>query len=144
MSRISLDEYFMKICTAVGERSTCCRRKVGAVLVYDKRLLASGYNGSPVGIANCCDVGICLREESKSGENLATCYAVHAEQNAICSAARFGISTEGATLYCTTKPCNVCAKLIINAGIKEVIYSDDYPDYLTDIILAPIKLTKFK
>lgn len=132
-SRISWDEYFMRICCIVSERSTCVHRKVGAVIVKENRILATGYNQPPSGFPHCDSIG-CIRDDLKipSGRNQEICYGLHAEQNALMQAARFGISTNGATIYVTAKPCSVCARLIINAGILRVVYFSDYPDPLTD------------
>ncbi|MHB1391169.1 MAG: deoxycytidylate deaminase [Thermoleophilia bacterium] len=129
--RPSWEEYFFQIALQVATRSTCMRRQVGAVLVKDKRLLATGYNGAPKGISHCIEVG-CLREELKvpSGERHELCRALHAEQNAIAQAALHGVKIEGATLYCTHQPCSLCAKMIINAGIVEVWFDQGYPDEL--------------
>ncbi len=147
MKRPSWDEYFMKIAHLVKERSTCLRRKVGAVLVKDRRILATGYNGAPKGLPHCAVTG-CLRERMKipSGERQELCRGVHAEQNAIIQAAVFGVSTKGATLYTTTFPCVVCAKLIINAEIKEIVYDAEYEDKLAKQILeeAGIKVRKYR
>lgn len=147
MKRPSWDKYFMEIAHLVKERSTCLRRKVGAVLVKERRILATGYNGAPKGLPHCEAVG-CLREKMKvpSGERQELCRGLHAEQNAIVQAAVFGVSTRGATLYTTTYPCVVCAKLIINAEIKEVTYDDEYEDELAKQILreAGIKIRKYK
>jgi len=130
--RPSWDEYFMRIAILAATRSTCLRRQVGAVLVKDKRVLATGYNGSPAGLEHCLDIG-CLREELgiPSGERHELCRAIHAEQNAIVQAATSGTSIEGATLYCTTSPCVLCAKLLINSGIKEIYAGEGYPDDLS-------------
>lgn len=130
-TRTSWDEYFMKIATDISERSTCVRRHVGAILVKDKRILATGYNGAPKGLDHC-DVTGCLREEMHipSGERHELCRAVHAEQNAIIQAANYGVSVEGSTLYCTTAPCSLCAKMLINAGVKRIIFSGNYPDQM--------------
>jgi len=129
MSRPSLDEYFMEIADVVGKRSTCLRHKVGAVLVKNKRIIATGYNGAPRGLPHCLEVG-CLRDELqiKSGTRHEICRAVHAEQNAIIQAAIHGISTEDATLYCTHFPCVLCAKMLVNAGVREIVFKEDYPD----------------
>ena len=129
MERPSLDEYFMEIAKVVAKRSTCLRQKVGAVIVKDKRILATGYNGAPSGLPHCDEVG-CMRQKLgvPSGERQELCRGVHAEQNAIIQAAKFGISVDGATLYSTHCPCIVCAKIIINAGIKRVVYGRDYAD----------------
>ena len=126
MRRLTCEEYFMTVCLDIAKRSSCLSRQVGAVIVKDKRILATGYNGSPQGIETCYDKGYCIRKESKSGENLDTCFAVHAEMNAILQCSRVGISCEGATLYVTTFPCINCMKAIINSGINTVIYLEDY------------------
>lgn len=129
--RPSWDEYFMEITQQVARRSTCLRRSVGAVIVKDKRILATGYNGAPSGFAHCSTTG-CLREKLRipSGERQEICRGLHAEQNAIIQAALHGVSVAGANLYCTHQPCITCAKMIINAGIKRVICFDSYPDEL--------------
>jgi len=128
-SRPSLDEYFMEIAKVVAKRSTCLRRKVGALVVKDKRILTTGYNGAPSGLPHCLDIG-CLREQLKipSGERQELCRGVHAEQNAIVQAALHGICIAGGTLYTTHQPCITCAKMIINAGIKRVVYGTKYSD----------------
>ncbi len=127
------DVYFMKIALLVSERSTCFHRKVGAVIVRNNRILATGYNQPPSGFPHCDRIG-CIRDDLNipSGSNQEICYGLHAEQNALMQSARFGIATEGATMYVTHKPCSVCARLLINAGIKRVVYLEDYPDPLTD------------
>ena len=123
------DEYFIKIAYLVSERSTCLRRKVGAVLVKDKRILATGYNGAPAGIVHC-EVTGCLREKLNvpSGERHELCRGLHAEQNVLLQAALHGVSVKGSVLYVTVTPCIICAKMIINAGVKEVVIDGDYPD----------------
>jgi len=123
------DEYFLNIARLVSTRSTCLRRKVGAVVVKNKQILATGYNGAPTGITHCDEVG-CLRDELNvpSGQRHELCRALHAEQNAFLQAARHGTSLEGATLYITTQPCSICAKMIINVGIKKVVIAGEYPD----------------
>ena len=129
--RPSWDEYFMTIAEQVATRSTCIRRQVGAVIVKDKRILATGYNGAPSGLAHCEVVG-CLREQLQipSGEHAELCRAIHAEQNAVVQAARSGVSIEGATIYTTTQPCVLCAKILMNAGIVEIVFQGTYPDKL--------------
>lgn len=129
MNRPSWDSYFMEITRVVATRSTCLRRKVGALLVRDKRILSSGYNGSPRGLDHCLEVG-CLREEMgiPSGQRQELCRGLHAEQNAIVHAAYHGINIAGSTLYVTHQPCITCAKMIINAGIVKIIYDGEYPD----------------
>lgn len=136
MNRPSWDEYFMDLARLVSTRSTCMRRQVGAVLVKDKHVIAEGYNGAPSGLEHCYDVG-CVRQQTgvPSGEKQELCRAVHAEQNAITYAAKHGISIDGSTLYCTTYPCSICAKMIINAGIKRIVYEGDYNDPLSVKIL---------
>ena len=135
-TRPSWDEYFMDITRRVATRSTCLRRAVGAILVHDKRIIASGYNGGPSGLAHCLDIG-CLREKLgiPSGQQHELCRGIHAEQNAIIQAARHGVSIEGATLYCTTQPCTQCTKMLINAGITEIVYAEGYPDNLARELL---------
>ena len=122
----------MEITRLVAKRATCLRRQVGAVLVMDKRLLATGYNGAPSGLAHCLEVG-CLREEKQipSGERHELCRGLHAEQNVIIQAAFHGIRIQGSTLYCTNLPCAICTKMLINAGIKEIIYEGGYQDALS-------------
>ena len=129
MKRPSWDEYFLSIAKLVATRSTCLRRNVGAVVVKNKQVLATGYNGAPSGAVHCEEVG-CMREELgiPSGERHELCRALHAEQNAFLQAARHGISLDGGTLYITTQPCSICAKMIINVGIKKVVIEGSYPD----------------
>lgn len=136
MQRPSWPEYFMAITKLVATRSTCLRRHVGAILVKDKRILASGYNGAPSGLKHCEEVG-CLRTDSSipSGERHELCRGLHAEQNVIIQAAYHGISIKDAILYCTNKPCVICTKMIINAGITKIYYEDGYDDPLSDQML---------
>lgn len=135
--RISWPYYFMEMAELVAKRSTCIRRQVGAVAVKNNHIVSTGYNGAPAGQKHCLDLG-CLRNELEipSGEKHEICRAVHAEQNIICQAALHGISLEGAILFCTTQPCSICAKLIVNAGIEKVIYKIGYPDETTKNILT--------
>jgi len=128
-NRPSWDEYFLSIARLVATRSTCLRRKVGAVAVKNKQVLATGYNGAPSGITHCDQVG-CLRDEFNvpSGQRHELCRALHAEQNAFLQAARHGANLNGATLYITTQPCSICAKMIINVGIKKIVIEGAYPD----------------
>jgi dCMP deaminase len=134
--RPSWDEYFMAMAYLAASRSTCLRRKVGAVIVRDKRLLATGYNGPPKGLAHC-DVTGCIRSEMDvpRGERHELCRGLHAEQNAIIQAAVHGISVKGATIYVTNHPCVVCAKMIINSEIEEIVYAEGYPDRLSELML---------
>ncbi len=131
-SRPSWDEYFMNITKLAAQRSTCLRRKVGAILVRDKRIITTGYNGAPMNINHCLDTG-CLREQMgiPSGERHELCRGLHAEQNAIIQAALHGVSIKGAVLYCTNMPCLICSKMLINAQITEVYYKEGYADDLS-------------
>jgi dCMP deaminase len=135
--RPSWDTYFMDITTLVAKRTTCLRRAVGAIVVKDKRILSTGYNGAPSHIRHCQEVG-CLREQLKvpSGQRHELCRGIHAEQNAIIQAAFYGVSIKGATLYCTTQPCSICAKMIINAGIRKIYYQSGYADPMATEMLA--------
>jgi len=135
--RPSWDDYFLQMASVVARRSTCLRRHVGALLVHDKRILATGYNGAPAGLPHCEQVG-CLRESMgiPSGERQELCRALHAEQNAIIQAALHGVNTRDAVLYCTTQPCVTCAKMLINAGVKRVVYRGDYSDKMAIDMLA--------
>lgn len=139
------DEYFMAIVELVAKRSTCLRRSVGAVLVKDRRLLATGYNGAPSGLRHCLDIG-CMREGMKvpSGERHELCRGLHAEQNAIIQAALHGVSVNGSAIYCTNHPCIICAKMIINAGIRRIYFRDGYTDQLAEEMLkeAGIEVVK--
>ncbi len=132
--RPSWDEYFMEIATVVAKRSNCSRRHVAAVIVKDNHILSTGYNGTPYKVKNCFEGG-CPRCSGKapSGTSLDECLCVHAEQNAICQAARYGINVSDATIYVTLSPCLTCAKLIINAGIREVVYGGDYSAFLDTV-----------
>jgi len=127
--RPSWDEYFMGVALLISERATCLRRRVGAVLVKDKRILATGYNGAPSGIEHCSVTG-CLRQKMNipSGQRHEICRGLHAEQNVLLQAAKFGLSSQGSTIYITNAPCSICAKMIVNAGIKEVVFKEAYPD----------------
>ncbi len=129
MERIPTDEYFLKIAAVVAERSTCRRRKIGAVAVRDKQILSTGYNGAPAGMKDCLELG-CLRDENNipSGKMHEVCRAIHAEQNAIIQGCLHGISLEGATLYCTHTPCVLCAKMLINAKIKRCVSFREYSE----------------
>ena len=138
----------MEIVYLIAKRSTCLRRRVGAVIVKNNRILASGYNGVPAGISHCDEAGGCLRENLKipSGKRHELCRGLHAEQNAIIQAAYHGSTIEGSTLYCTTKPCIVCTKMIINAGIRQIVYAESYRDELSDEMLKEtrIRVEQFK
>jgi len=131
------DDYFLEIAGVVAKRSTCLRRHVGAVLVRDRFIISTGYNGAPTGIRHCAEVG-CLRATYNvpSGERHELCRGLHAEQNAIIQAALHGVSTKGATLYCTNHPCSICAKMLINAGVVRVVISHDYNDILSKEMLS--------
>ena len=126
------DKRFMEMAYVISSWASCFQpnRKIGAVIVKNKRIMTTGYNGAPAGVKTCVERGECLRRKLNipSGTRQETCYAIHAEQNAIIQAARLGVSIEGATLYCTHQPCGVCAKMIINAGITRVVYKEGYPD----------------
>jgi dCMP deaminase len=134
--RPSWDQYFMAIANMVRTRSTCLRRQVGAVVVKEKRILTTGYNGAPKGMKHCSEVG-CLRAESDvpAGERHELCRGIHAEQNAIVQAAAFGVSIQGSTLYCTHFPCVLCTKMLINAGISKIVVERAYPDPLSKKML---------
>jgi dCMP deaminase len=129
--RPSFNRYFMDIAELVAKRSTCLRRSVGAVLVKDKRLLSTGYNGAPSGIRHCRETG-CLREQLNvpSGERHELCRGIHAEQNAIIQAAYYGVSIKDSSLFCTHLPCSICTKMLINSGIKTIYYASGYADPL--------------
>ena len=137
MTRPDWDTYFMEIAQVVCKRSTCLRRSVGAVLVKNKQILATGYNGTPKGLPHCAEVG-CLREQLKvpSGQMHELCRGIQAEQNAVIQAAVHGVSIDGATVYCTHQPCVVCTKILINAGIKRIVYANPYPDKLAEEMMA--------
>jgi dCMP deaminase len=139
--RPSWDEYFISIANDVKQRSTCLRRRVGAIVVKDKRILATGYNGAPSGFRHCSEVG-CVRaeEDVPAGERHELCRGIHAEQNAIVQAAAFGVSIKDSTLYCTHFPCSLCAKMIINAGIRRLVAARDYPDDLSKSLLREAKI----
>ncbi len=145
--RPSWDEYFMELAGLVSRRATCLRRSVGAVLIKDKKILATGYNGAPSGLAHCTDTS-CLRQKLNipSGQRHELCRGLHAEQNVLLQAALHGVSTKGSTLYVTNQPCIICAKMIINAGIKEVVIRGEYPDKMASRFLkeAGIRVRKIK
>lgn len=143
------DERMMGMAKLVSTWSSCYKvnRKVGAVIVKDKRILTTGYNGAGSGISSCVDRGFCLREQMNipSGTRHEICYAVHAEQNSIIQAAKLGVSVQGATLYCTHQPCSICAKMIINSGITRVVFDEGYPDEFSIKMFneAGVKVEKF-
>ena len=146
-NRPTWDEYFMEMAQLVSSRSTCLRRRVGAVIVKEKRVLSTGYNGSPKGTKHCEELGcIRVRMNVPSGTRHELCRGVHAEQNAVTQAAYFGVSVDGATIYTTTYPCSMCAKILINAGIREIVYSEGYADDLSKELLeeAGIKIREYK
>ncbi|MBI2831637.1 MAG: cytidine/deoxycytidylate deaminase family protein [Chloroflexi bacterium] len=129
MSRPDIDEYFLKISCVVAERATCRRHHVGAVAVRDKHILCTGYNGAPAGLKDCLELG-CLRDELgiPSGTRHEICRGIHAEQNVIIQAGLHGVSLEGSTIYCTHTPCNLCAKMLVNARIKRYVSFGKYND----------------
>jgi dCMP deaminase len=139
--RPSWDEYFLEVANLVSKRATCLRRRVGAVLVKDKKILATGYNGAPSGLKHCIEIG-CLREKLSipSGQRHELCRGLHAEQNVLLQAALHGTSTKGSVLYITNQPCVICAKMLINAGIIEIIISGEYPDKLANDFLKEAKI----
>jgi dCMP deaminase len=145
--RPSWDEYFLEMAQLVSKRSTCLRRQVGAVAVRDKRVLATGYNGAPSGLAHCTDIG-CIRQKAgiPSGQRQELCRGLHAEQNVIIQAGIHKVDLKGATLYVTNQPCVTCTKMLISTGIEEIIILDGYPDRLARQMLkeASIKLKRFK
>ena len=145
--RPSWDEYFMTLANEVATRTTCMRRAVGAVIVKDRRILATGYNGVPTGMRHCAETG-CLRQQLgvPSGQRHEICRGLHAEQNAIIQAAKLGVSIQDATLYCTHQPCVICAKMIVNSGISRVVYREGYPDEFARQMLLEggVKLEKYE
>lgn len=148
MARPTWDEYFMEMAELAAKRSTCLRRNVGAVIVKDRHSIATGYNGAPSGVKHCDEIGGCLRQQLNvpSGQRHEICRALHAEQNAIIQAAKMGNSIDGATIYITHQPCAICAKMIINSGIKRIIIKESYPDEMSEKILeeAGIKCVRIQ
>lgn len=144
-NRPSWEDYFMDITCLVAKRATCTRRAVGAIIVKDRRVLATGYNGAPSHVRHCAEVG-CLREQMEvpSGERHELCRGIHAEQNAIIQAAYHGVSIKGASLYCTNQPCSICAKMIINAGIVQIVYQSGYADPIALEMLDEAKVELFQ
>jgi len=145
MARPTWDQYFIDITHLVATRSTCLRRQVGALVVKDRNILATGYNGTPSGIRHCEETG-CLRERLQvpSGERHELCRGLHAEQNAIIQAARHGVNIDGSTLYCTTMPCIICTKMLINAGIRRIVYEEGYSDDLAREMVEEAGLEIFR
>ncbi len=143
--RPAWDDYFLDIVGIVANRATCVRRRVGAALVRDRRILSTGYNGAPSGLRHCLEIG-CLRERNNipSGERHELCRGLHAEQNAIIQAALHGVGVNGATLYCTNHPCIICAKMIINAGIVRIVVAGDYRDELAEAMLKEANVEVFR
>lgn len=145
--RLSNDEYFMEMAYLVSKRSTCLRRAVGAIIVKDKRILSTGYNGAPKNLKHCEETA-CLREHLNvpSGQRHELCRGIHAEQNALIQSAIFGVSVKDGTIYITNFPCSVCVKMMINAGIVEIVYDDYYNDELSLKIIeeSGIKVRRFK
>ncbi len=133
MTRKSKDIYFAEIADLVSSRSTCLRNQVGAVIVKESQILSTGYNGAPKGLRHCDEIG-CIREQLgvRPGERHELCRGLHAEQNAVIQAAYHGVSVSGSRIYCTTRPCSICTKMLINAGIQEIVYVDEYQDSLAD------------
>jgi dCMP deaminase len=144
------DVRFMEMARLVSGWASCYQenRKIGAVIVKNKRVLTTGYNGAPAGVKTCVERGECLRrvQNIPSGTRAEICYAIHAEQNAIIQAAKLGVCIEGSTLYCTHQPCVICAKMIVNAGIERVVYAEGYPDEFAVVILdeGSVKVDKFE
>jgi dCMP deaminase len=145
--RPSWDAYFVELVKVAATRSTCLRRSVGALLVRNNRVLATGYNGVPKGLPHCDKTG-CLREKLKvpSGERHEICRGLHAEQNVIIQAALYGVPISGSTIYCTNKPCSICTKMIINAEIERIVYLEDYKDPLADELICQtdIRILQYK
>ena len=143
------DKRFMEMAKLVSTWASCYQqdRKIGAVIVKEKRVLTTGYNGAPAGVKTCVERGECLRKKLgiPSGTRHEMCYAIHAEQNAIIQAAKLGVSIEGATLYCTHQPCIICAKMIVNSGIERIVYEKGYPDDFSLEIIAEsgVKIERF-
>ncbi len=133
MTRPSWEEYFMSITRQVATRSTCLRRQVGCIIVLEKRIVSTGYNGAPSGLPHCEEVG-CVRETRgvASGERHELCRGLHAEQNAVIQAAMHGTAVRGGSIFCTHKPCVLCTKMLINAGIRRVVYAEGYGDEMAD------------
>ena len=146
--RPAWDDYFMEITHVVAKRSTCLRRQVGALLVSDRRILATGYNGAPKGLAHCGELGGCYREKLgvPPGQRQEICRAVHAEQNAVAQAAVHGVKLDNVTCYVTIQPCVTCTKLLINASVVRIVYEGDYPDEMALQMLqeAAVELVRYQ
>ncbi|MEA3494313.1 MAG: dCMP deaminase family protein [Candidatus Margulisiibacteriota bacterium] len=145
MSRPKWNDYFMKITENVAERATCVKRKVGAIIVKDNRILSTGYNGAPKGFDHCTEA-TCIRKQMNvpSGQRHELCRGLHAEQNAIIQAAVHGVSIDGSIMYCNYQPCVICVKMIINAGITKLVYAGGYPDELAEEMLKESNLQVVK
>ena len=145
MTRPGWDNYFMKITQDVSERATCVKRKVGAIIIKDNRILSTGYNGAPKGFTHCSAEN-CIRKERKvpSGERHELCRGLHAEQNAIIQAAVYGVPIADSTIYCNYQPCAICVKMILNSGIRKIVYSGGYPDELAQQLLKESNLIVVK
>ncbi|MBD5560009.1 MAG: dCMP deaminase family protein [Clostridia bacterium] len=134
------DQRFMEMAELIAGWSSCYKenRSVGALIVKNKRILTTGYNGAPAGVKSCRERGTCMRLDMgiPSGERQELCYAIHAEQNAIIQAAKLGVSIVGSTMYCTHQPCSICAKMIVNSGIRRVVYREPYPDEFARSVFA--------
>jgi dCMP deaminase len=142
MDRPDNDTYFMRMAELAATRSTCLRRNVGAVVVKEKRVLTTGYNGAPKGLKHCAEVGcVRLTNNIESGTRHELCRGVHAEQNAVIQAAYFGVSIKDSTIYTTNYPCVMCAKILVNAGVREIVYRDDYVDALSRKVLEESNMT---
>ncbi|MDP6156265.1 MAG: dCMP deaminase family protein [Candidatus Thermoplasmatota archaeon] len=146
--RPDYDTYFMNMAFLVSTRTTCRRRSVGAVIVKDQRILSTGYNGAPKGVKDCLELGFCVRQQQQvpSGQRHELCRGVHAEQNAIANAAYFGVAINSASIYMTESPCNICTKILINSGIRKIIYANRYMDDLSSELLkeSNIEVQKFQ
>jgi dCMP deaminase len=145
MDRPDRDTFFFNILQEVRKRSTCLRAQDAALIVRGLQIISTGYSGAPSGLPHCDEVG-CIREKLgiPSGQRQELCRGAHAESNAIAYAARYGISVEGATLYCTRYPCAYCSKVIVNSGIARVVYLEDYPDSLSEEMLSGIEVVKYE
>jgi len=141
--RPDYDTYFMNMAFLIATRTTCFRRNVGAVIVKDQRILSTGYNGAPRGVKDCLDLGFCIRQKENvpSGQRHELCRGIHAEQNAVANAAYFGVAINGASIYMTESPCNICTKILINTGIREIIYVRHYMDDLSAELLKESNIT---